>query len=49
MAATDWLEVGRIGSPFGVKGWVHVESYTDSPGSPAGFPRVGIAWRAARR
>ena len=31
MAAQDWLELGRIGSPFGVKGWVHVESYTDPP------------------
>lgn len=32
MAATlEWLEIGRIGSPFGVKGWMHVESYTDPP------------------
>jgi 16S rRNA processing protein RimM len=31
MGAVDWLTVGRIGSPFGVKGWVHVESYTDPP------------------
>lgn len=31
MAATDWLEVGRIGSPYGVKGWMHVESYTTPP------------------
>jgi len=30
-SAADWLEVGRIGSPFGVKGWVHVESFTDPP------------------
>lgn len=31
MTSAQWLEVGRIGSPFGVKGWVHVESYTDPP------------------
>nr|PZN79561.1 MAG: 16S rRNA processing protein RimM [Pseudomonadota bacterium] len=26
-----WVELGRIGSPFGVRGWVHVTSYTDPP------------------
>jgi 16S rRNA processing protein RimM len=31
MASAEWLEVGRIGAPFGVKGWVHVESFTDPP------------------
>jgi 16S rRNA processing protein RimM len=31
MAASEWLTIGHIGSPFGVKGWVHVESYTDPP------------------
>jgi 16S rRNA processing protein RimM len=24
-----WVEMGRIGAPYGVKGWVHVESYTE--------------------
>ena len=24
-----WIELGRIGAPWGVKGWVHVDSYTD--------------------
>jgi 16S rRNA processing protein RimM len=28
----QWLEIGRVGSPFGVRGWVHVESFTDPPG-----------------
>ena len=27
--APQWLEVGRIGSPYGVRGWMHVESFTD--------------------
>lgn len=31
MATQDWLELGRIRGPYGVKGWVHVESYTDPP------------------
>jgi 16S rRNA processing protein RimM len=26
-----WIEIGRIGSPFGVKGWVRVESFIDPP------------------
>jgi 16S rRNA processing protein RimM len=25
------LELGRIGSPYGIKGWVHVQSFTDPP------------------
>ena len=29
--AAQWLEIGRIGSPFGVKGWVRVDSFTDPP------------------
>jgi 16S rRNA processing protein RimM len=29
--AARWIELGRIGAPFGVKGWVHVDSYTDPP------------------
>jgi 16S rRNA processing protein RimM len=26
-----WIELGRVGAPWGVKGWVHVDSYTDPP------------------
>jgi 16S rRNA processing protein RimM len=26
-----WVELGRLGAPYGVRGWVHVESYTDPP------------------
>jgi len=28
---SGWIELGRIGAPWGVKGWVHVDSYTDPP------------------
>src|SRR6185436_18936849 len=31
MTGQDWLELGRIGSPYGIKGWVHVQSFTDPP------------------
>lgn len=26
-----WVELGRIGAPFGLGGWVHVSSFTDPP------------------
>jgi 16S rRNA processing protein RimM len=26
-----WVELGRIGAPFGLAGWVHVSSYTAPP------------------
>ena len=31
MASKDSLELGRIGAPYGIKGWVHVQSFTDPP------------------
>jgi 16S rRNA processing protein RimM len=31
VASKEWLELGRIGSPYGIKGWVHVQSFTDPP------------------
>ncbi len=24
-----WIELGRVGAPFGIKGWLHVESHTE--------------------
>jgi 16S rRNA processing protein RimM len=30
-ARSPWVELGRIGAPFGLAGWVHVSSYTDPP------------------
>lgn len=27
----EWVELGRIGAPYGIRGWVHVESHTDPP------------------
>jgi 16S rRNA processing protein RimM len=31
VASKDWLELGRIGGPYGIKGWVHVQSFTSPP------------------
>jgi 16S rRNA processing protein RimM len=25
----QWVELGRLGAPYGIKGWIHVESHTD--------------------
>jgi 16S rRNA processing protein RimM len=27
-----WIELGRLGAPYGVRGWLHVDSHTDPPG-----------------
>ena len=27
----EWVELGQVGRPFGIRGWVHVRSYTDPP------------------
>ncbi len=34
-----WVELGRVGAPFGVKGWTHVDSYTDPPDGLLNYPR----------
>ena len=26
-----WIELARLGAPYGTKGWLHVDSYTDPP------------------
>ncbi len=31
VASKESLELGRIGAPYGVKGWVHVQSFTSPP------------------
>jgi len=38
-AFVEWLELGRIRRPFGVKGWLHVESFTDPFEALLGYPR----------
>ena len=33
-----WLELGRIGAPFGLEGWVHVSSFTEPPEALLEYP-----------
>lgn len=36
--AAVWIELGRIGAPYGIRGWTHVESHTDPPGRLLEYP-----------
>lgn len=38
------MVLGRVGAPFGVQGWLKVQSYTDPPEGIAGYP----AWELHR-
>jgi 16S rRNA processing protein RimM len=39
-----WVVLGRIGAPFGVRGWVKVQSYTDPPEGVVNY----LPWDLAR-
>jgi 16S rRNA processing protein RimM len=39
-----WVVLGRVGAPFGVRGWLKVQSYTDPP---EGIVNYGV-WDLAR-
>ena len=41
--------LGRVGAPFGVQGWVRVDSFTDPPESIASHGSLGIGSRGERR
>ena len=45
----EWIELGRIGAPFGIKGWVHVESHTDPPERLLGYREWGLRLRSGER
>jgi 16S rRNA processing protein RimM len=34
----EWVELGRIGSPYGVLGWMHIQSFTDPPEGLLDYP-----------
>jgi 16S rRNA processing protein RimM len=48
-----WIELGRVGAPWGVKGWVHVDSYTEPPDGILEYRewvlRLGSGERISRR
>ena len=48
-----WIIVGRIGAPYGVKGWVKVQSHTEIPSNILDYapwylrPEKAVDWREA--
>jgi 16S rRNA processing protein RimM len=38
----EWVELGRIGSPYGVLGWMHIQSFTDPPEGLLDYPVWGL-------
>ena len=49
----EWVELGRIQAPFGVKGWLHIDSHTDPPERLLRYPewvlRLASGERLTRR
>jgi 16S rRNA processing protein RimM len=49
----EWVELGRIGSPYGVLGWMHVQSFTEPPEGVLDYPvwalRLGPAVQSRYR
>jgi 16S rRNA processing protein RimM len=45
----EWIELGRIRRPFGVKGWLHVESFTDPLEALLDYPRWTLRSAAGAR
>jgi 16S rRNA processing protein RimM len=41
---SDWVVMGRIAAPFGIKGWVKVQPYSEDPGALMDFE----SWRVGR-
>lgn len=37
-SAVEWVELGRLGRPKGLKGWVHLQSWTDPPEALFDYP-----------
>ncbi|MHB1145092.1 MAG: ribosome maturation factor RimM [Thiobacillus sp.] len=40
----DWVVMGRIAAPFGIKGWVKVQPFSEDPGTLMDFE----SWRVGR-
>jgi 16S rRNA processing protein RimM len=41
---SDWVVMGRIAAPFGIKGWVKVQPFSEDPGTLMDFE----SWRVGR-
>ncbi len=43
------MELGRIGAPFGLAGWLHVSSYTDPPEALLEYPEWALRQEGGER
>ncbi len=41
---SEWVVMGRVAAPFGIKGWVKVQTFSDDPGTLMDFE----SWRIGR-
>jgi len=44
-----WVQLGRLGAPYGIKGWVHVESHTEPPERLLEYPVWSLRLRSGER
>jgi 16S rRNA processing protein RimM len=49
VAAVGRIELGRIRAPFGIKGWLHVESHTDPPERLLGYREWALRLASGER
>jgi 16S rRNA processing protein RimM len=45
----EWVELGRIGSPYGVLGWMHIQSFTEPVEGVLDYPVWGLRPAAGAR
>lgn len=45
----DWVEMGRLGRPKGLKGWLHVQSWSDPPEALLDYPTWYLRDSSGRR
>lgn len=49
MAREEWVELGRLGRPKGLKGWLHLESWTEPPEGLFDYPIWQVRNAAGQR
>jgi 16S rRNA processing protein RimM len=45
----EWIALGRLGSPYGVRGWIHVESHTEPAARLLEYPEWGVRHAGGER
>ena len=45
----EWVELGRLGRPKGLKGWLHLESWTEPPEGLFDYPTWHLRNAAGQR